>query len=181
MTENFVSGEKRGHLILVGFMGAGKTTVGRALAALTGRQFIDLDGWIEEKAGTSIKNIFSDKGEEYFRALESEALAAMMQRTHCIVATGGGIVGRAKNWELMRRLGTVVYLENDWETIVSRIAACPDRPLVTGKALEEVQALFERRRPLYETADLCVPVTNQDPAEVALTIVEMLSRETHRA
>ena len=181
MTENRISYAKSDHLILVGFMGAGKTTVGRVLAALTGREFVDLDHWIEERAKTSIKNIFAVKGEEYFRTLESEALEAMTQRTHCVVATGGGIVGRARNWDVMRRLGTVVYLENDWETIVSRIGDCPDRPLVTGKDLENVRALFAQRQPLYEQADLRVAVKNQEPSEVALTIVEMLSGETHRA
>jgi len=181
MTKNRASSEKPDHLVLVGFMGAGKTTVGRVLAALTGREFVDLDQSIEEKAKTSIKNIFAVQGEEYFRALESEALEAMLKRTNCVVATGGGIVGRAKNWKVMRRLGAVIYLENDWETIVSRIADCPDRPLVTGKDLENVRALFAQRQPLYEQADLRVAVKNQEPSEVALTIVEMLSGETHRA
>ena len=169
-----------GHVFLLGFMGAGKTTVGQALSRLSGRQFVDLDHWIEENAGTAIKNIFADKGEDFFRGLESEALEAMTQRTRCVVATGGGIVGRPRNWELMRRLGMTVYLKNDWETIVARIADCPDRPLVTGQTLDGLRALFEQRQPLYEQADLCVVVKEQDPHEIARAIMEMLAGEVRR-
>ena len=108
------------HLFLTGFMGAGKTTVGRAVAARLGRPFLDLDAEIEARNGASVGDLFSQRGEEGFRQAEHEALASLDGTPDAVVATGGGSVLRDDNRVLLRRLGTVVYLAVTPEEAMAR-------------------------------------------------------------
>lgn len=142
------------NIVLIGFMGAGKSSVGSELAHITGKRLVDLDELIVRRQVRTIAEIFAEEGETAFRDYETAALESLTG-ADLVVATGGGIVGRPENWTLMRRMGTVVYLRADWLTLRTRITGCTKRPLATAdRSEEEIVALFERRLPLYEQADL---------------------------
>jgi shikimate kinase len=156
-----------GNIVLVGFMGAGKSTVGRALAAEVALRLVDTDELIVQKRGRPIPRIFDEEGEEAFRCYETEVLRSLADACGLVVATGGGIVGRPENWDLMRRMGPIVYLRAQWPTLRARIGACTNRPLASGdRSEEEIVALLQRRLPLYEQADLIVDTENKTVAEV---------------
>jgi shikimate kinase len=145
------------NLILIGFMGAGKTTVGEALAQQAGFRFIDLDAEITRLAGRSIPEIFSREGEESFRDLETQALTLVAAQQHIVLATGGGVVLRPGNWELMRKAGRIIYLQVPWETLQERLSFSFARPLVRPeRGWEETRLLYEKRLPLYQQADWVV-------------------------
>lgn len=148
-------------------MGAGKSTVGRALAAAASFRLVDTDDLIIQNRGRSIPQIFAEEGEKAFRRYETEALRSLADTRGLVVATGGGIVGRPENWDLMRLLGPIVYLRAGWPTLRARIGACTNRPLASGdRSEEEVVALLQNRLPLYEQADLIVDTENKTVAEV---------------
>ncbi len=139
--------------MLVGFMGAGKTSVGRALASALGVTFIDLDEAIETRAGTSIPEIFKRQGEAGFRDLESAVLAEELGGPGGVIATGGGIVESDANRKMLFD-HTVVFLDVYLERALERAGDGRGRPMLS---LEDPAALFARRRPLYEeVADLVV-------------------------
>lgn len=167
------------NIVLIGFMGAGKTTVGQELARLGGFRLVDLDALIEERAGRSIPEIFARQGEETFRDLESEALRTLAGARRTVVATGGGIVGREENWTMMRRLGKVIYLRVRPQTLRARLGAGEGRPLARRPGgWTETARLLERRIPLYEQADLIVDnEKGGSPREVARLILQKLSEE----
>lgn len=164
------------NIVLIGFMGAGKSTVGVELAELTGFSLLDVDQRIVECCGRQIAEIFAQEGEELFRQCETEALHALQAVRRSIVATGGGIVGRQENWELMRRLGPVVYLRCSWPVLRQRLEDASGRPLADGGDWQQVEALWRRRLPLYELADLCVEADQGTPGEIARRILLQLGR-----
>ena len=160
-------------IVLIGFMGAGKTTVGRELALLTGWPLQETDSMIPARAGVSIAEIFAARGEEAFRAAESEALAKLPTK-RAIIATGGGIVLRPANVAMLKRLGTVVYLEADEATLLDRVSQDGEsRPLLqTDNPRAALARLLAGREPLYRAAaDFTVNTTRLSAAEVAQTIV----------
>lgn len=161
------------NIILVGFMGAGKTTVARELAA-AGYVLVDLDERIVRRCGRSIPEIFAQEGESFFRDCETEALQALEGTGRSVIATGGGVVGREENWVRMRRLGKVVYLRASWPALQRRLLAGTGRPLAAGDDWARVEALWRQRLPLYERADLAVDTEDRTPAEVAAAILEHL-------
>lgn len=168
------------NIILVGFMGAGKTTVGQVLADSLGWNFLDLDRLIEERTGKTIPEIFSQEGESVFRDLETGILGEVAVCRFQVIATGGGIVGREKNWELMHALGAVVYLDVPWEVLVSRLRKQGGRPLATGEeGWEKVQALLESRRSLYRQAPLSVACARRSPEDIASEIMSRLNFAGH--
>jgi len=134
-------------------MGAGKTATGKALAALAGMEFLDLDEEIESETRLSINEIFRRKGEPFFRTEEKRTLNRAALKTHTVVATGGGVVLDPENVEKMRATGRVIYLAASFETLWKRVQDKRDRPLL---AVSDPKAvffqLFEERRPLYEAA-----------------------------
>lgn len=146
----------KGNIILVGFMGCGKTTIGRLLAERLGWVFIDTDTRIEEEQGCTIKEIFAVKGEDEFRKIEREAIASMSLRNHQIIATGGGVVKDPVNVQNLKKSGTVIYLRLTPESVYERVKEDHSRPLLqpyTGEQkLERIRTLMEERRPLYENA-----------------------------
>lgn len=163
------------NLVLVGFMGAGKSTLGKLLAQRLGWRFIDLDHVIEARAGRSIKEIFSASGEETFRDLESAVLHSLLELERCVIATGGGVVGRAENWVAMRQLGPIVYLSASWEVLISRLDGCSDRPLAgKDQGVERIRQLHDSRLALYRQADLTVDTGRGDPAYGVADIVSYL-------
>lgn len=166
-------------VFLIGFMGAGKTSVGKSLASRLGYRFVDLDDWIEDKARMPVSAIFARLGETHFRRLEREQLAAVSAEDHLVVATGGGVPIQAANLAAMRGDGSlVVWLDPSFETIANRMndAAEDARPL--WASLNEARALYEERSAVYEAAaDLRVTVAEDASLETVVTGVEQRLRE----
>lgn len=142
------------NVILAGFMGTGKTTVGRQLAERLGWTFMDSDRYVEEQAGMSIREMFAEKGEPYFRELETEALRTLLSGEHRVVSTGGGAVLKEENRRLMLEGGLAVALRAEEATVVSRVRGDANRPLLQGNVEERVRTLMEARRNAYDFAPL---------------------------
>lgn len=175
-------------LVLIGYRGTGKSTTAAYLAAHLGWPHLDLDEQIERRAGMSIADIFSTAGEETFRQLEHEALAETAGQDQLVLATGGGVVLRADNRQLLRTLGKVVWLMAQPATILARLQSDPNtaarRPALTaaGGGLAEIESLLVARTPLYEAcANLQVATDQRSPAEVAQEILDRLNLLPGRA
>jgi shikimate kinase len=164
--------EGRDAVFLVGFMGAGKTTVGRALAMLLGRLFIDLDDRIVALEGRSIAAILADSGEPYFRACERSVLSAIELRPPPVVACGGGTYAHEPSRRLIDSLGIAVWIQVPLEIALSRCQAGADRPLLRGPA--QAHALYQARLPSYRSAPLHVDVEGLTPDEAAARIAALL-------
>ncbi len=166
------------HLYLIGMMGSGKTVTARRLAALLGYEFSDLDDMIEKKSGSTIAQIFSEKGEPFFREEEATILKAVSlpSAPSKVVATGGGIVLRPENVERMHSTGKVVFLKTSLETLWQRVKQNKERPLLAGNDPKQVLAkIFAERAALYEKAsDFSVDTDGQKAESVARKIFETL-------
>ena len=162
-------------LYLVGMMGSGKTSTGRPLAQQLGYGFVDADAVIEQAADCSIPEIFERDGEAGFRALESQVLNAISQRHSLVVATGGGVVTQQENWGLLHS-GIVIWLDVVPEQLMQRLKADSTvRPLLqTDDPDAALNALLNRRRPLYAEADLTVVIDQETPDAVADGILQLL-------
>ena len=152
----------------------GKSVVGKALEQKTGLPRLDTDEIISSKSKMPIKEIFSTHGEEHFRNLETETLRSMSLEEPAIIVTGGGIVLRAENMDLLRQLGTVVWLDADEATLRTRIRGLSDRPLLqTANPRAALSELLAAREPLYRrAADLRVDVSQRNPQQIAELILE---------
>lgn len=138
------------NLVLIGFMGTGKSSVGRRVAESLGFAFVDTDQIVVELAGKSIPRIFATDGEERFREWETEALRRCAEKNSQVIATGGGIVTQPENRELLRRAGHVVWLKADPDVVLRRVARNRDRPLLqTADPLATIRDLFASRVELY--------------------------------
>lgn len=144
--------KRKDNIVLIGYMGAGKSTVGKALAVKKGYSFIDTDMYIEEREGMTISEIFKVKGEDYFRRLETEILTELKDTLdHAVLATGGGLPLRSENSELLKQIGTVYYLKADADTIYERVKASTDRPLLQcDNPYKRICDMLEVRNPIYE-------------------------------
>ena len=142
------------NLILIGYMGSGKTSVGKQLACKYGYEFMDTDECIEKKAGMKISDLFQLHGEENFRRMETQLLKELIGNTqHCIISTGGGMAVRTENVALLKKLGIVIFLRVKKETIISRLEGDTTRPLLAGDELEKkVETMLKIRTPFYEAA-----------------------------
>ncbi len=160
------------NIILIGFMGSGKSTVGRLLAKNLGAKFIDLDEVIEKEEGKSITEIFETEGEGYFRKLESKAVMNLKGLSSTVVACGGGVIKSEDNVKKLKELGKIVYLAADLDVLVERATMSPTRPLLRGAdPMERARGIFEARRSLYEAAaDLIVDTSSLTPSEAAMII-----------
>jgi len=147
-----------GSIFLVGLMGAGKTTIGRALAKKLNKRFVDSDHEIEARTGATIPVIFEIEGEENFRRREAEVIRELAAQPDIVLATGGGAVLRAENRENLKKGGTVVYLRASINQILQRTGRDKNRPLLqTADPRRKLEELSRQRDPLYrEVADFVV-------------------------
>lgn len=163
-------------LVLIGYRGTGKSTVGRLVADRLGRPFVDADRVLEARAGRSIAAIFADQGEAAFRDLEAAILADLTARGDgAILATGGGAILRDSNRAALRRFGVVVWLTADPEILAARLDRDRDaRPALTAAGtLDEIAAVLRDRTPLYRAvADVEVATTGRDPSAVADAVLD---------
>ena len=147
------------NIILCGFMGAGKTVVGKELAKIMGCKFVDTDELIEKEQGIAVKAIFAARGEEYFRKLEAEICNRIGETKNCVVSTGGGTLTFKENVEAVKKSGKVVFLDASFETVCERIGENSTRPLFQDR--ESAKALFDERRKMYlDAADYVVSGDN---------------------
>ena len=162
------------NIVLIGFMGCGKTTIGTALAEKLEYGFLDTDARIVEKEGRSISDIFAKEGESYFRDVETKTikeLADSCEKT--IVSTGGGLPLRECNGDILKRLGFVVFLKVGKDTVLKRLEGDTTRPLLQGDDVEgKVERLLEFRNPIYEyTAHVVVSTDDKTVEEIVGEII----------
>ena len=173
-------------IILTGFMGSGKTTIGKALAEEYGFDFIDTDKQIEISQAKSIKEIFVSKGEAYFRRLETDILRKMISELEkpCIIAAGGGMLLCKENQLFMKQMGKIVYLEASLQTISKRLENSESRPLLNiPNRRQKMHDLLKERTPTYtEAADFIIDIndktTEQIVAEIKSLMVYSLTSES---
>ena len=153
-------------------MGAGKTTVGPALAEALGWNFADLDRLIEEREGQTVREIFATRGEPEFRRVERDAIAACREMKDTVIALGGGAYMAEESRARLREMGITVWLDCPLEICMGRISGDAARPLLRSR--EEMQELFERRRPTYALVDFIIQTEDRPPEELAAEILNLL-------
>ncbi|HBA83344.1 MAG TPA: shikimate kinase [Verrucomicrobia bacterium] len=162
------------NIVLTGFMGTGKSTVGRCLAAKLQRDFLDMDALIEQRAGRKISDIFAQDGEPVFRRLERALVQELSAQTNRVIATGGGVVLNPENIADFSRNGLIVCLTAPPDVILRRVAQETHRPLLEqGEKNERIVRLLESRRALYEAIPHRVDTSTLSPEEVAERILEL--------
>lgn len=169
----------RDNVILTGFMGTGKTSLGKMLATRLGRPFVDIDKKIEDEAQLSIPTIFERYGEEHFRELERAAVKELSQRRGLVIATGGGTVKDAENLRLLKSSGVLVCLTADPEEIFNRTARRGERPVLDGggdERLATIKRLLDERKQFYDRADYHVDTTEWSPIQIVDSICRYLKQ-----
>lgn len=165
------------NIILIGFMGSGKTTIGRRLAKeLEGYRFVDMDADIERKAGMNITSIFEKLGEQEFRKMESDMCKELSYAKSCIIATGGGIIKNAKNVDLLKKNGIVLYLKASPEHVFRNIKDDTSRPLLQcDDKIGKIKQLMGERTLFYESqSDIIVDVTGTNAKRATEAVLSIL-------
>lgn len=168
---------KQSNIVLIGFMGCGKSTIGHRLAEKYNFTFVDTDQLIEERAGCTISELFATKGEQYFRDMETDILSEMVRKSkRQIIATGGGMPVREENQKLLRKLGVVVFLNVTPETVLKRLEGDTTRPLLQKATKEqEVRHLLTERKFVYQmTAHKTVRVDDKDVDVIVKEIADSI-------
>jgi shikimate kinase len=172
--------QPRQNIVLVGFMGTGKTSVGKAVAAQLGSTFVDMDDILEQRAGKPISRVFAEDGEPYFRARESELVKELAAQSGLVIATGGGIVLDPENVRIFAESGLVVCLWATPEEILRRVAHETHRPLLaSGDKMERIATLLAKRRPLYEAIPCRVDTTQLSVAQVVQAVLAIFVQYRH--
>lgn len=164
-------------LVLIGYMGAGKSTIGQALAKQMQISFLDTDVYIEEKQGCCISDIFAEDGEDYFRQLETDCFREILeQEEDCIISTGGGLPLRCENQELLQQMGCTIYLQVTKETVLERLKEDKSRPLLQVTDREtRIEEMIQIRHPIYsKIADFTVVVDGCSVEEIVQKILKFL-------
>ena len=162
------------NVVLVGFMGAGKTVCGRLLARRLGRCFVETDEMITAREGRSIPEIFEHLGETRFRGLEADMLELLRLKSGDVIATGGGLPCRDGRMVALKTLGTVVWLRGDLAALRERAGRSGDRPMLAGRTAEDVERLYRQREPYYAQADLTIDTTGLGVDQVVTRMVTAL-------
>ncbi|MBQ7864260.1 MAG: shikimate kinase [Lachnospiraceae bacterium] len=169
--------DKNRNIILIGYMGSGKSTVGRKAARAVEYNFLDTDALIEKEEGMTIAKLFEEKGEPYFREKETETIRKLIAEPKGnIIATGGGLPMKEGNAELLKELGTVIYLKAGTDTLLKRLSGDTARPLLkNGDLREKIETMLAIRGPVYEaTADLVLQTDNMSFYEIICQIEKLL-------
>lgn len=166
----------KNNIVLCGFMGCGKSTVGRLLAHKLGLSFCDTDEIIEQRENITITEIFECKGEEYFRNAETAVITELSQKSGLIISTGGGAMLRRKNADALKENGLIVFLDVSPETVVERLKGDTSRPLLQRPDRDSAIArLLEERRPFYEYAAHITVNSNYEPQKIISDILSIYS------
>lgn len=164
------------NLVLIGFMGTGKTEAGRLLAGELNRRMVDTDQLIEQREGMSIGDIFKKYGEPYFRGREQELICELAAQRGLVIATGGGIVLNGENVRILRDSGYLVWLDAEVGEVATRLAGDTTRPLLAGQDESDIAELYEQRQPLYgAAAHVRVSTTRKTPLAVVGEIIRVLA------
>jgi len=169
---------RRDNIVLVGFMGAGKSVCGRLLARRLGRCFVETDDVIVATEGRSIPEIFREAGEPRFRQLEADTIESLKLKSGEVIATGGGLPCHEGRMELLRELGTVVWLDGDVRELHARASRIGNRPMLEGRSMAEIEELYRTRQPFYRRAHITVDTTGIGADQVVARILTAL-REAH--
>ncbi len=169
---------ERKNIVLVGFMGCGKTTIGKRLANMFGYKFIDMDIEIENKKGMKISEIFEHYGEAEFRKMETDLCRELSEKNGCIIATGGGVIKNEENMRLLRKNGSVLYIKASAEHIYKNVKNDTSRPLLDCEdKLQRIKTLMEERKPMYEQrSDITVDITGMRAFDAAGLIKNTLEK-----
>ena len=165
------------NVILTGFMGTGKTSLGKVLATKLGRPFVDIDKKIEDEARMSIPKIFETFGEEHFRELERTAVKELSERRGLVIATGGGTIKDEENLRLLKNSGVLICLTTEPEEIFNRTARRGERPVLDGggnERLATIKKLLAERKKFYDRADYQVDTTDWSPIQIIDDICKYL-------
>ena len=166
------------NIILIGFMGTGKSTVGRRLAKRLEWDFLDTDAEIEELTGLSIPEVFKKHGEKRFRSEELLLVQHLPEKKHVVIATGGGMIVNPENRAVLEKSGCIISLYAPVDVILERVGSRSDRPLLK-RSLDEIEELWQKRQPVYEDADYIVDTTNKTVEEVEEEILRWLKGESY--
>ena len=167
------------NIIITGFMGSGKTTIGRKLAKLIEYSFVDTDSEIENDQGCSVSEIFKYGGEECFREMETRLLEKLKNIDNSVIATGGGIVLREENRKILKGIGKRVYLRVPEEELARRLKNDRNRPLLMNNPEIVVQGMLIERGLLYEQAECIIDTTQRSPHKIATEIAKKLYNADH--
>jgi shikimate kinase len=163
------------NIVLTGFMGTGKTTIGKALAKMLHMKLVDVDEEIETAQGMTINDIFKTYGEQHFRDIETAMIRKLSQEGNLVISTGGGTVLRDENMQALRENGTIFCLNAGPETILERTAGSQDRPLLKVEdPKKKISELLAYRRPYYEKAGIMIETEGKSPLLIAEEIAEIV-------
>ena len=163
------------NIVLIGFMGSGKTTIGRKLAVRLGYRFVDMDRFIEEEQQCKIAQIFEERGEAAFRSLETGLLKRLKKAENTVVSTGGGVVTIEGNIEIIRSIGISIYLKAGIDNIFERVSRNNKRPLLqTDNPLQTIKDMMEKREGAYSQADLILETNSLSMGNVVSKIIQSL-------
>lgn len=161
------------NISFIGLMGSGKSTLGAALAQKLGLEFVDIDTEIEAKTGLQISEIFAQKGEGFFREVESQILKEFAEKSGQVISTGGGAVQKEENLRILKENSTVIYLKTSPEVLFERVKTNTSRPLLqNAKPLETLCELLEKREPNYKKADIIVATDGKTVDEIVNEIIK---------
>jgi len=161
-------------LVLTGFMGVGKTSVGKILARKLEREFVDMDAVIEAREGIAIREVFASRGEAYFRQVEAAVCVELAARENVVIATGGGALVNAPNRAAFAN-ALIICLDANLDAILARIGDATDRPMLAGdERRARIQALMELRQPAYAQIATHLDTTGKSPDEIADEIIALL-------
>lgn len=169
-------------IVLIGMMGAGKTQIGRALAEHLALEFVDCDQRIEARAGMSIPEIFSTYGEEKFRSVEHNVLTEALEKGACVISTGGGVVLRDENLNLMLEKGIVVWLDVPADILWARVKNCENRPLLKSEnPRQTLEELLSARKDRYARAHIRLQIGRENAERVLENLTKILSESPYSA